>query len=105
MDNGAGLPLTHQLVNALLREVPGLLLELGITAAFTSLFDPNLWPFSTYMFKDPDIIIGAQHCYGTLQTVHTALKRKVPNILTSVIIKHFIVQLMHTNHKILRLLK
>jgi len=33
----------------------------GITAAFTSLFDPNLWPFRSYMFKDPVINIGAQY--------------------------------------------
>jgi len=58
----------------------------GIAAAFTSFFDPDLWPFSTYMFKDPDIIIGAPHYYGTLQTVNTALKRKVPSILTTSVI-------------------
>lgn len=86
MDNGVGLLLTHQLMNALLREVPGLLLNYGISAAFTSLCDPNLWPFSTYMFKDPDMNIVAQHYYGTLQTVCTALKRKVPSVLTSIII-------------------
>jgi hypothetical protein len=56
MDNGAGLPLTHQLMNALLREVPGLLLELWHYCSI-HIFDTNLWPFSTYMFKDPDIIM------------------------------------------------
>jgi len=85
MDNGAGLPLTHQLLNALLREVPGLLLELWPYCSI-HIFDPNLWHFSTYMFKDRDIIIGAQYYYGTLQTVHTALKRKVPSILTTSVI-------------------
>jgi hypothetical protein len=58
----------------------------GINAALISLFDPDLWPLSTYVFKDPDIIIGAQHYYGILQIVHTALKRKVPSILTKSVI-------------------
>lgn len=85
MGNGAGLPLTHQQMNALLREVSGLLLELW-HYCIIHIFDPNLWPFSSYMFKDPDINIGAQHYYGTVQTVHTALKRKVPSILTTSVI-------------------